>query len=355
MSITMRVALFLLVYFAVVHGRSSWRFKEHVDELIKKSVELNAVKKEEENPDLFEGDILIDEDTKNYLFGREIMSRDAVISPIYYWPGGVVFFTFDEKLEPLTIDVIREGINHLKRRTCIKFVEISGKNPAKENYVKFISGEGCYSRIGRDPLGGEQEISIGYGCVRAGTVVHEIMHALGFFHEHTRPDRDKYIHIDWKNILKEHKHNFKKYPRDVGSSFGKPYDYDSVMHYSRLAFSKDWKTPTIVPKDTTAAIGQRMGLSLHDREEINNLYQCKEDCVDKTDPFRCMELKSRGACSHLSEDQDKMIQLCPNTCGFCAMSEVVAPSEGQATVENASILRDRSAVTEKKSGFYYLK
>ena len=48
--------------------------------------------------DLFEGDILIDEDTKNYLFGREIMSRDAVISPIYYWPGGVVFFTFDEKL-----------------------------------------------------------------------------------------------------------------------------------------------------------------------------------------------------------------------------------------------------------------
>ena len=59
----------------------------------------------------------------------------------------------------------------------------------------------CYSRIGREPEGGEQEISIGFGCVRVGTVVHEIMHSLGFFHEHTRPDRDKFIHIEWTNIL----------------------------------------------------------------------------------------------------------------------------------------------------------
>ena len=59
----------------------------------------------------------------------------------------------------------------------------------------------CYSRIGREPEGGEQVISIGFGCVRVGTVVHEIMHSLGFFHEHTRPDRDKFIHIEWTNIL----------------------------------------------------------------------------------------------------------------------------------------------------------
>lgn len=48
--------------------------------------------------DLFEGDILIDEDIKNYFFGREIMLCDVVISLIYYWFGGVVFFMFDEKL-----------------------------------------------------------------------------------------------------------------------------------------------------------------------------------------------------------------------------------------------------------------
>ena len=58
----------------------------------------------------------------------------------------------------------------------------------------------CYSRIGRDPNDKEQVISIGFGCERLGTVVHETMHALGFFHEHTRPDRDKYITLDWGNI-----------------------------------------------------------------------------------------------------------------------------------------------------------
>lgn len=65
------------------------------------------------------------------------------------------------------------------------------------------------------------------------------------------------------------------YPRSLGSSFGKPYDYDSVMHYSKYAFSKDQRIPTIIPTDEKAVIGQRLGLSYYDREEINSLYHCK--------------------------------------------------------------------------------
>ena len=61
----------------------------------------------------------------------------------------------------------------------------------------------------------------------------------------------------------------------MGSSFGKPYDYDSVMHYSKYAFAKDRHIATIVPKNKKAVIGQRFGLSYQDREEINKLYQCK--------------------------------------------------------------------------------
>lgn len=56
----------------------------------------------------------------------------------------------------------------------------------------------CKSHIGKK--GGKQLLSLGSGCKNRGHVTHELMHALGFFHEHTRPDRDKFVKILWNNI-----------------------------------------------------------------------------------------------------------------------------------------------------------
>lgn len=41
---------------------------------------------------------------------------------------------------------------------------------------------------------------LGYDCLSQGEIVHEVMHVLGFSHEHTRPDRDRYVTIMWNNI-----------------------------------------------------------------------------------------------------------------------------------------------------------
>ena len=50
-------------------------------------------------------------------------------------------------------------------------------------------------------IGGKQQVSLAAsGCMYDGTAMHEIMHALGFFHEHVRTDRDKYIKIHFENI-----------------------------------------------------------------------------------------------------------------------------------------------------------
>ena len=57
----------------------------------------------------------------------------------------------------------------------------------------------CCSFVGRE-IRGAQAISIGKNCDKFGIVVHELGHVVGFWHEHTRPDRDKYIEILTQNI-----------------------------------------------------------------------------------------------------------------------------------------------------------
>ena len=56
----------------------------------------------------------------------------------------------------------------------------------------------CWSFIGKG--GGMQPLSLGDGCWSTGTVQHEFMHALGFVHEQSRPDRDQYVKINYTNI-----------------------------------------------------------------------------------------------------------------------------------------------------------
>ena len=56
----------------------------------------------------------------------------------------------------------------------------------------------CYSHVGR--TGGKQKLSLGFECFYHGISLHEIGHALGLYHEQSRPDRDEFVEIVWSNI-----------------------------------------------------------------------------------------------------------------------------------------------------------
>ena len=87
-------------------------------------------------------------------------------------------------------------------------------------------------------LGGEQQLSLGgnytLGCWHRGLILHEFIHAFGFHHEQSRPDRDEYVEIIWDNIRPEYQNQF-----DIAfgtNTYGVPYDPNSVMHYGNSNF-----------------------------------------------------------------------------------------------------------------------
>ncbi|EDO30227.1 predicted protein [Nematostella vectensis] len=79
--------------------------------------------------------------------------------------------------------------------TCIRFKQRTNEYA----YARFWKGEKCSSHVGH--TGRKQDISLAGGCWHAGIVAHEIGHALGFYHEQLRPDRDSYVTINWDNIV----------------------------------------------------------------------------------------------------------------------------------------------------------
>lgn len=94
--------------------------------------------------------------------------------------------------------MIDEAIGEYHKLTCVKWVLRKGTEP---DYVYFTSGNtGCWSSVGR--IGGRQEINLqSPGCLtKKGTVVHEMMHALGFLHEQNRWERDKHVTVNYQNI-----------------------------------------------------------------------------------------------------------------------------------------------------------
>ena len=108
--------------------------------------------------------------------------------------------------------------------------------------------------------------------------MHELLHALGFYHEQSRPDRDDYIRILWNNIIPDLKYNFNKATN--GNMLNAPYDTCSLMHYGPMALSANGK-PTIILKrnpvspNTCPTIGNRNYLSNIDIRQLNTFYECK--------------------------------------------------------------------------------
>jgi len=217
---------------------------------------------------MFEGDIILG--TVEEVERKSKQLRDemtgAIVSGIvitgaqYRWPDCTIPYTIDSSLTNQTR--VTDAIAHWEANTPFRFAQ----RTSEADYVIFQPGSGgCSSYVGRQ--GGQQPVNLAAGCT-TGSTIHEIGHAVGMWHEHSREDRDSFVTIHWDKIEQGYEHNFNQHITD-GDDVG-PYDYGSIMHYPRDAFSIDG-SDTITPIDPNAQIGQRNGLSAGDIAAANSL------------------------------------------------------------------------------------
>ncbi|KAJ8670674.1 hypothetical protein QAD02_001933 [Eretmocerus hayati] len=194
------------------------------------------------------------------------------------WDHGVIPYEIDGNFSGAHKALFKQAMRHWENFTCVKFVErIPREHP---NYIVFTERPcGCCSFVGKRG-NGPQAISIGKNCDKFGIVVHELGHVVGFWHEHTRPDRDRHVQIIRDNIMTGQEYNFNKLTEDEVNSLGLPYDYDSIMHYAKNTFSKGTYLDTILPMENHGKkrpeIGQRVRLSEGDIAQTNLLYRCQK-------------------------------------------------------------------------------
>jgi len=211
--------------------------------------------------------------------GDIVVPDDGTIAGTYapnLWPNGRVVYVFEDAVTAAHRSDMRAAMDEWERVANVQFVYLT----QYESHVIVIRNSTENNSLVGMSSAPSQTINIFNWNVHY-IMVHELGHALGFWHEQSRRDRSEYITIHWDRIEADYDHNFDA--EFYSEAYG-PYDFDSVMHYGECAFStcndcgadlQNCRTIEVLPPcDTTCQshIGQRDHLSYLDRITMSFLY-----------------------------------------------------------------------------------
>lgn len=220
---------------------------------------------------VFQGDILIDASMQSEPLesGQKVLPGKGATRTKGFWPDNKFYYQIDPSLDPIIINRIREAVDTWRKLTHIEFIEGMDSDGSHAEFV--YSGGGCYSYIGKVGFRA-QPIGVGFSC-SVGSIMHEIAHALGVWHEQTRSDRDQHLNVNWGNIRSGYEHNFETYLEQGwdGQDIGE-FDFNSIMLYPSWAFAKDYSEPTLTKLDGSSYSVNRSAPSQGDINTINAIY-----------------------------------------------------------------------------------
>jgi len=179
---------------------------------------------------VIDGDIVVPEDFD---------AQTAATYATNVWPGGVVPYEFDANVTGPNAAAMLVAMSWWEN---VAAVDCIPRTIEQFGFIHIQANTFNNSAVGRNPIG--QIINIVNWDV-TGVMAHELGHALGFWHEQSRQDRDNFVTINSGNICQTCCQqgdgsmgpcNFNFRIEGTSSAYG-PYDFDSVMHYGRCFFS----------------------------------------------------------------------------------------------------------------------
>ena len=278
----------------------------------------------EQKPDTIDKYVIIDGDIQvSPSFYQELLAvaRSPQSAPIKYptrlWPNGIVPFQFETTCAATSTctgallsgcvsaanqTAMLNAMAELETAANVDFQQCAN-NRCSGNYVHIRDSTNdttvgpnntCENNAANNSAigvkGGRQVLNTFRWGVKFA-MAHELLHCLGFFHEHSRPDRDTYVRPICENVRKggcnsdRYKTDFTI--KDDATAYGY-YDFDSVMHYSQCNVSANNNCPNITTEfpdggitllvrepyniEWQTKIGQRTHLSDLDRATLSFLY-----------------------------------------------------------------------------------
>lgn len=225
-----------------------------------------------ENQHLYQGDMIFPEgeDAVETLKNANIKTKK--------WPNGVIPYAIDPAsgFTANEITTITNSMRLIESQTsnCLQFVQ----RTTQTAYLMIRStNTGCNSYVGQISSQPQQLSLQRPGCVAQTVVAHELLHAAGFEHEHSRPDRDNFIEIIWSNVQDGMNYAFDKLTTAQVSTLNQPYDLYSIMHYRLNAFTKNGQNTIAIRLSSInpLEIGDRPRLSDTDVKKVKAFYGCQ--------------------------------------------------------------------------------
>lgn len=216
--------------------------------------------------------IAMDKEMRNRKRQGESALEGVVISgPEFRWPNRTIPYILPANFpDPQRV---KDAIAHWHAKTSIWFKPHAGE----KDHILFVPvPDMCASQVGK--RGGRQEVVLRDTCSR-GSIIHELGHVVGLWHEQSREDRTQVLDVVRANVIPHAIHNFNQHISD-GDDVGS-YDLASIMHYGLNAFSRNGQPtmrlksplpPSVTRPPLGVPIGQRDGLSAGDVATVETIY-----------------------------------------------------------------------------------